>query len=145
MSETQKAWLYHRGQWLEIDDPIDDLEGWYAVESAEENARGKRTFFLKPYGYESHEWGLGFGGFDTFNIDIYQRSLKGPAKATLPSYLLVTGIFEFTERFYAQDLPDLLQVLSLLAPMITAEMIERTIKEELLPMLKSIERRLPRE
>lgn len=108
MSNAQsKAPVYHRGKWLWIENPLNGEELAYVVErrrSAQE--------------YRRRWWNLGpvylYPNYTGILISTYAYT----GTRNLPGFLIWIHAMGVGTEFYAQDLPDLLEVLSLLAPIV---------------------------
>ena len=107
-----KTWLFHRGEWIEIDNPV-SFRGPLPFKKWDDLRNGD----LKSYGYERH-WRMG----GVFNFQIYANY------NTSPTYRIEMEKYEVTEIIYAADLPDLLQVLSLITPLATCD-IQRWLQK----------------
>ena len=109
---NDKAWLFHRGQWIEIDNPI-SFKGPFPFKKWDDMHNGD----LKSHGYERH-WRMG----GVFNFQVFANY------NTSPTYRIEMEKYDVMEIIYATDLPDLLQVLSLITPLATCD-IQRWLQK----------------
>ncbi len=106
------VWLFHRGEWSLIDNPTPfkgplPLKRWENMYNED----------LHSFGYERH-WRLG----GVFNFQVYANYRSGP------TYRIEMEKYQVTEIIYAQDLPDLLQVLTLFTPLAASD-IQRWLQK----------------
>jgi len=115
-SQSEKAWLFHRGKWSTINDPL------FGEEIPIFRASGPRRQTLRRFfcGYQLTPWMLG----PTFLRPVYSGSLvyvyvhENTRKAR---YLILIEALHTSEIVYAQDLPDIIELLHLLAPIIETD------------------------
>lgn len=110
----EKAWLYHRGAWSRIKNPLYNAQSPYANTSPH---RATWRQILREY---DRQWGnLGPTAPPTNypGVLVYAYSYTGEKKA--PQYLIRIVSLGNDEVLYAQEIPDLLEVLSLLAPVVS--------------------------
>ena len=113
-----KAWLFHRGKWIAINDPLsgEELPIFLASGPRRQNLR---RFFC---GYEITSWTLG----PTFLRPDYSGSLvyvyvnEEKRKA---QYLILIEADRTSEIIYAQDYPDILEMFRRLAPVIETDIL----------------------
>ena len=102
-----KALVYHRGRWLWIKNPLTDEGADDAVERRQSMHQYKRRW-----------WALGpvylYPNYTGILVSTY--AYIGPKK--IPGFLIWIKAIGMNARFYAQDLPDLMEVLSFLAPIV---------------------------
>jgi len=118
-----KALVYHRGKWLWIRNPITGEESPDAVD-----LRQSAQIYRRKW------WKLGpaylYPNYTGILISTY--AYIGPRN--LPGFLIWIHALNMSAKFYAQDLPDLLEILSLLAPVvftgILADVYQRSQKGE---------------
>ena len=107
LEANEKVWLFHRGTWTKITNPLDGRETpdtYYRRQS------------LKEYTHKWWEWGPTFLYPNYSGLLVYTYTYSGTRN--LPKYLIwINGIGQ-NRTIYAQDLPDLLEVLALLAPLV---------------------------
>jgi hypothetical protein len=116
--EQNNTWLYHRGQWQEIDEPVE----W-------SKRQPEVTFddFLGEFGYHRYPWGLENPHEEdsaqqketALSLDVFQWASQTGER--LPRYLILVELYDHEEAFYAEDLPDVIQLLALFAPIATAQ------------------------
>ena len=116
--QTEKSWLFHRGEWLSIDDPLsgEDVPTFRASGPRRQSLR--RTF----RGYELTPWQLG----PTFLQPEYSGSLVFVyvhKRAHKARYLILIEASHASEILYAQDFPDVLELLQSLAPIVECDML----------------------
>lgn len=107
------AWLYHRGKWLMIRNLIYDVQLTYAAP-----IRQSWRQILREYNQIWGTLGPAVSPANYSGIHVYIYSYSGDRKA--PEYLIRIVSLGNDEILYAQDLPDLLGVLALLAPMVSS-------------------------
>lgn len=111
----KKTWLYHRGEWSRINNPLYDAQLTYADFPRHTTWRQA----LKDY---NRNWGnlgpvvLPHVYYTGIRVRIY--CYTGNKK--MPEFLIRIISLRDDELIYAQDLPDLLEVLDLLAPLVTS-------------------------
>lgn len=109
---NENVWLYHRGEWSRIKNPL------YDVRSPSASAPPRRPTWRQILRQYSRKW-CDFGPTPTlsnyYGILVSAYSYTGDGKA--PEYLIRIVSISADEVIYAQDLPDLLEVLTLLAPL----------------------------
>lgn len=116
--QNGKAWLFHRGQWIAINDPLsgEELPIFLASGPRRQNLR---RFFC---GYKITSWTLG----PTFLRPAYSGSLvyvyihEEERKA---QYLILIEADRTSEIIYAQDYPDILELFRWLAPVIETDIL----------------------
>jgi len=116
--QSDKAWLYHRGKWSTINDPLFGEE--FPIFRASGPRRQAHRRFL--YGYHLTPWMLG----PTFLRPVYSGSLVYVyihEKTRKARYLILIEALHTSEIIYAQDLPDALELLSLLAPIVETDIL----------------------
>ena len=107
LATNEKAWLFHRGKWTMIKNPL------YGKEIPDGNER--RSSLQE---YRRRWWRIG----PTFlypsysGILIYTYAYTGGGN--LPEYLVWIADMGLNVAIYARDLPDLLEVLALLTPLV---------------------------
>jgi hypothetical protein len=117
-SQSEKAWLFHRSKWSTINDPL------FGEELPIFRASGPRRQTLRRFfcGYQLTMWMLG----PTFLRPVYSGSLvyvyvhEETRKAR---YLILIEAVHASEIVYAQDLPDTIELLHLLAPIIETDIL----------------------
>ncbi len=117
-SQSEKAWLFHRSKWSTINDPL------FGEELPTFRASGPRRQTLRRFfcGYQLTMWMLG----PTFLRPVYSGSLvyvyvhEETRKAR---YLILIEAVHTSEIVYAQDLPDTIELLHLLAPIIETDIL----------------------
>src|SRR5438105_7573521 len=111
---NEKTWLYHRGKWSRIDNPLYDAQLTYADFP-------RRTTWRQILRDYNHNWGnLGPAVPHAYysGILVHTYCYTGDKKA--PEFLIRIISLGNDEVIYAQDFPDLLEVLALLAPLVTS-------------------------
>jgi hypothetical protein len=116
--QSDKAWLYHRGKWSTINDPL------FGEELPTFRASGPRRQTLRRFfcGYQLTPWMLG----PTFLRPVYSGSLVYVyihEEARKARYLILIEAPQTSEIVYAQDLPDTLELLRLLAPIVETDIL----------------------
>lgn len=116
--QGEKAWLFHRGEWSIISDPL------FGEEIAIFRASGPRRQNLRRFfcGYRLTSWTLG----PTFLRPAYSGSLVYVymhEKTRKAQYLILIEVLYTSEIVYAQDLPDTLELLRSLAPIVEADIL----------------------
>ena len=116
-SQREKVWLFHRGKWSCIDNPLHEKERTRSNVSRT-TSREHRRFF---YGYELM-WTLGptFLRSDYNGSLVYMYAHPETRKARYLSRLITPHTHEI---MYAQDLPDALELLHWFAPIITSAVL----------------------
>jgi hypothetical protein len=114
----ERAWLFHRGKWIRIKNPI------YRRELVDAPAPPGRQTFRKVLGkYNVRCWILGpdflFPYYTGTLVFAYRRDVEGEG----PEYLIWIDTIKLVSIIFAQDLPDLLSVLALLAPSIHIDVL----------------------
>lgn len=113
-----KACLFHRGRWIDINDPLsgEELPTFLASGPRRQNLR---RFFC---GYELTPWKLGptflrpaYSGLLVY-VYIHEEQRKA-------QYLILIEADQASEIIYAQDLPDILELLRWLAPIIETDIL----------------------
>ena len=116
--QSDKAWLYHRVKWSTINDPLFGEE-LLIFRASGPRRQAHRRFFC---GYQLTLWMLG----PTFLRPVYSGSLvyvyihEETRKAR---YLILIEAVHTSEIVYAQDLPDTIELLHLLAPIIETDIL----------------------
>ncbi len=116
--QREKAWLFHRGKWFCINDPLFEKE----LPTAHVNGPKHQTRRRVLHGYELTPWTLG----PTFLRSDYSGSLvyvyvhQETRKAR---YLILIETPHASEIVYAQDLPDALALLHWLAPIVESAIL----------------------
>jgi hypothetical protein len=117
-SQSEKAWLFHRSKWSTINDPL------FGEELPIFRASGPRRQTLRRFfcGYQLTMWMLG----PTFLRPVYSGSLvyvyvHGETRKA--RYLILIETDRASEIVYAQDLPDTIELLHLLAPIIETDIL----------------------
>ncbi len=111
---NEKAWLYHRGKWSRIKNPLHDVELAYAA------AAPRRLTWRQILREYNRRWGnLGptMPSAKYAGILVYTYSYTGDKQA--PKYLIRIVSIVNDDVMFAQDFPDLLEVLNLLAPVVS--------------------------
>ena len=109
----EKAWLYHRGQWSMIKNLIYDEQLTYVA-----SHRQSWRQILREYNQIWAKLGPAVYPANYSGILVYVYSYTGDRKA--PEYLIRIASLGNNEIMYAQDFPDLLAVLTLLAPVVSS-------------------------
>lgn len=100
---SRKAWLFTRGEWQEIDDPLPTIQEGLILEGQ-----------IEPLGY--HPYPILFGGkYLALGADICSASPM-PANAAAPYPYLIRLHFASDRLIHIPDLPSLLQFLNYIAP-----------------------------
>ncbi len=116
--QSEKAWLFHRGKWVCINDPLFEKELPIFRTRGPKRQTRRRLF----HGYELTPWTLG----PTFLRPDYSGSLvyvyvhQETRKAR---YLIHIEAPHASEIVYAQDLPDALDLLHWLAPIVESDIL----------------------
>jgi len=118
-----KAPLYHRGKWHWINNPLN----WEEPPDIIDRRQSAQIYSRKW-------WKLGptylYPNYTGILISTY--AYVGPGN--FPGFLIWIHAVGMSTRFYAQDLPDLLEVLSLLAPVVStgilADVYQRGRRED---------------
>ena len=116
--QSDKAWLYHRGKWSTINDPLFGKE-LPLFRASGPRRQAHRRFFG---GYQLTAWMLG----PTFLRPVYSGSLVYvymQEKTRKARYLILIEAPHTSEIVYAQDLPDTLEILRLLAPIVEIDIL----------------------
>ena len=116
--QSEKVWLFHRGKWSIVNDPL----------SGEEipifRASGPRRQTLRRYfcGYQLTPWMLGptflrpdYSGFLVY-VYVHEKARKA-------RYLILMEALRTSEIVYAQDLPDTIELLHMLAPIVETDIL----------------------
>ncbi len=116
--ENGKVWLFHRQQWIAIDDPLlgEDLPVFLASGPRRQNLR--RHFC----GYALTQWSLG----PVFLRPVYSGTLVHVYKheeAIKARFLVLIEAEISSEILYAQDLPDTIELLCKFAPIILIDIL----------------------
>lgn len=116
--QNGKTWLFHRGEWSIISDPL------FGEEIAIFRASGPRRQNLRRFfcGYRLTSWKLG----PTFLRPAYSGSLVYVyvhEKTRKAQYLILIEVLYTSEIVYAQDLPDTLELLRSLAPIVETDIL----------------------
>lgn len=116
--QSEKAWLFHRGKWFSIDDPLFEEELPVVRTNGPRHQTRRRSF----YGYELTPWTLGptFLGADYSGLLVYLYVHPQTRKAR---YLIRIEIPHASEIVYAQDLPDAFDLLRWFAPMVESSIL----------------------
>lgn len=107
LATNEKAWLFHRGKWTMIKNPL------YGKEVPGGNSRRSS---LQEYRRKWWRIGPTFLYPEYSGILIYTYAYIG--SANLPEYLVWIEAVVLNVAIYARDLPDLLEVLALLTPLV---------------------------
>jgi len=116
--QSDRAWLYHRGKWSTINDPLFGEE-LSIFRTSGPRRQAHRRFF---YGYHLTPWMLG----PTFLRPVYSGSLVYVyihEKTRKARYLILIEALHASEIIYAQDLPDTLELLGLLASIVETDIL----------------------
>lgn len=116
--QSDNAWLFHRSKWSAIDNPLVGLEIPNFRASGPRRRKLRRVFS----GYELTSWTLG----PTFLQPFYSGYLVYVflnAEARKAHYLLLIESPQSNEIVYAQDLPDMFDLLQWLAPIVQTAML----------------------
>lgn len=113
-----KAWLFHRGKWSDIKDPL------FGEELSTFLASGPRRQHHRRYfcGYVLTPWMLG----PTFLWPAYEGSLAYVylhEEIRKARYLILIETNHTSEIIYAQDLPDTIELLRWLAPIVETDIL----------------------
>lgn len=111
--KSKKAWLFHRGEWFTINNPLSGEELLFFLASGARRQTLRRFFC----GYELTEWTLGptFLQHDYSGILVYVFVHEENRKAT---YMFLVNTDGITGIVFAQDLPDMLELLRMFAPLV---------------------------
>jgi|GEM_PF-2858112 len=116
--QSDKAWLYHRGKWSTINDPLFGEE-FSIFRASGPRRQAHRRFFC---GYHLNPWMRGptflrpvYGGFLVY-VYIHEKTRKA-------RYQILIEAPHTSEIVYGQDLPDILELLRLLAPIVEADIL----------------------
>lgn len=116
--KTEKSWLFHRGEWFSIDDPLSGEDVPIFRASGPRRQTLRRIF----HGYKLTPWKLGptflqpdYSGSLVF-VYIHERARKA-------QYLLLIEAPHTSEILYAQDFPDVLELLRSFAPIIECDIL----------------------
>jgi hypothetical protein len=108
------AWLYHRGKWSKINNPLPDTQDRRSA------AASRRTAWRRILQEYDRLW-INLGpavppsNYSGPLVQVYSYTGEGKA----PQYLIRIVCISSDEAIYAQDLPDTLEVLTLLVPMVS--------------------------
>lgn len=119
--KRNKAWLFHKGQWFTIDDPLTQQR----QHNGPTNGSTRRTSQSAFRGYALTSWTLGptFLQPDYSGFLVYVYAYVGLARK--PLYLILLEGAGTHEIVYAEELPDLLEFLRSFAPVVqTAFLID---------------------
>jgi hypothetical protein len=106
---SERAWLFHRGRWSKIKNPLYQHDAYHHTDQHLQD-------LLQDYDHQW--WTLGpvflLPHYSGLLIYTYRRNeeTKGP------EYLVWIDAIEGSEILFVHDLPDLLDILSLLTPMV---------------------------
>lgn len=103
-----KALVYHRGNWLWIKNPFNGEE-----ESPDVIDRRQSALY-----YKRKWWKLGPTYLYPNYTGIVISTYAYVGTQNIPAFLIWIHSVGMSTKLYAQDLPDLLEVLSLLAPLV---------------------------
>ncbi len=116
--QSENAWLFHRSKWSTIDNPLVGLETPIFRASGSRHRKLRRVFS----GYELTSWTLG----PTFLQPYYSGYLVYVflnEEARKAHYLLLVETPQSNEIVYAQDLPDMFDLLQWLAPIVQTSIL----------------------
>ena len=102
-----KALAYHRGRWKWIDNPLDEEESLDIIDR-------RRSVQI----YSRKWWKLGPAYAYPNYTGILISTYAYVGNRNLPDFLIWIHAVGMSVRFYALDLPDLMEVLSMLAPIV---------------------------
>lgn len=104
---NEKAWLFHRGTWKQIKNPLPSRESPDVIDRRQ-----------SLYEYRRRWWTFGptFLYPDYSGLLLYTYIYEGTRD--LPTFLIWMNACGLSEIIYAQDLPDLLEILDRLAPLV---------------------------
>ena len=107
LATNEKAWLFHRGKWTMIKNPL------YGKEAPDRSDR--RSSLLE---YRRKWWRIGptFLYPDYSGLLIYTYAYAG--RGNFPDYLVWIEAGGLNATIYAKDFPDLLEVLARLTPLV---------------------------
>jgi hypothetical protein len=108
----ENAWLYHRGEWSRIKNPLYDAR-WPGASAPPRRPTWRQI--LRDYRRKWGDLGPTSALPNYYGILVSVYSYTGDGKA--PEYLIRIIAVSADEVIYSQDLPDLLEVLTLLAPL----------------------------
>ncbi len=109
----EKARLYHRGKWSMIKNPLYNTQLTYAA-----TQRQSWRQMLQEYNQIWGTLGPAVSPANYTGILVYIYSYTGDKRA--PEYLIRIASLGNDEIMYAHDFPDLLAVLTLLAPVVSS-------------------------
>lgn len=112
----EKAWLYHRGKWSRIKNPL------YNVAAPENLSTSERKSWRRILGeYNRKWWHLGPANLSSLYSGtlVYTYAYNGGER--MPEYLIWIDTTGPSGIIYAQDLPDLLVILNILAPIVMTD------------------------
>ena len=101
LQTNEKAWMRHRGKWIEIANPL------YGIDSPDANDRRQS---LREYRRKWWTVGPTFLYPDYHGILIYTYIYEG--RRNLPAYMIWVHAMGQDMALYAQEFPDLLDVLN---------------------------------
>ena len=114
-----KTWMYERGRWVEIRDPI------------EQEGSTKFNEALEQLGFYGHE-SLRFGDENGFHVDVHEAddpvAVEGPEGPAEVEFLAVVSTAFRYYPVFVQGLPSLVQLMGELRPMVSSEL--QTIRLE---------------
>jgi hypothetical protein len=117
--QNDKAWLFHRGKWSAIKNPL------FGEELPTFLASGPRRQTLRRFfcGYQLTPWTLGptflqpdYSGFLVY-VFVHEEMRKA-------GYLILIEASDASEIVYAQDLPDMFELLRMFAPIVEIGILE---------------------
>jgi hypothetical protein len=116
--QNGKAWLFHRSRWIAINDPLSGEELPIFLASGPRRQNLRRHF----YGYKLTQWTLGptflrpaYGGSLVY-VYMHEEEIKA-------RFLILIEADHTSEILYAQDLPDAIELLHWLAPIIETDIL----------------------
>ena len=109
----RKTWLYHRGEWSRTNNPLHNAQQTYTDFPQQTTWRQA----LRDY---NRNWGnLGPVVPHAYYSGIRVRVYCYTGDRKMPEFLIRIISLRNDTVIYAQDLPDLVEVLALLAPLVT--------------------------
>ena len=111
LATNEKAWLFHRGKWTKIKNPLYGKEAPDAVDRRRSVEDYRRKW-----------WKLGPAYLYPNYTGIVLSTYAYVGTRNLPEFLIWIRAIGMSTTLYAQDLPDLLQVLASLAPIVLTSM-----------------------
>lgn len=109
----QKTWLYHRGAWSRINNPL------YNAQLADTDFPQQTTWRQALRDYKRNWGNLGPVIPHAYYSGIRVRIYCSSGNKKLPEFLIRIISLGNDTVIYAQDLPDLVEVLGLLSPLVT--------------------------